>query len=243
MAEENLQSPILVVKDLFTGYGPTEVLHGISFEVHKGSIVTLIGANGAGKTTTLKSLFGLMEIKKGSILYKGNELVGVKAHNIAKVGLGFVPQERSIFPTLTVRENLEMGGYILDHNLLLQRIDYVTNFFPILQERISQQSGTLSGGERRMLAIGRALITNPDLLVLDEPSLGLAPLVVDSVFERINAIHNEGTTILVVEQNARRALGLADYGYVIKLGQILFSGTGSDLLNNTDVQKAYLGAE
>jgi branched-chain amino acid transport system ATP-binding protein len=142
-----------------------------------------------------------------------------------------------------VRENLEMGGYILDHKLLLQRIDYVTNFFPILQERISQQSGTLSGGERRMLAIGRALITNPDLLVLDEPSLGLAPLVVDSVFERINAIHNEGTTILVVEQNARRALSLADYGYVIKLGQILFSGTGSDLLNNTDVQKAYLGAE
>jgi branched-chain amino acid transport system ATP-binding protein len=243
MTEEIPQSPILIVKDLFTGYGPTEVLHGISFEVHKGSIVTLIGANGAGKTTTLKSLFGLMDIKKGSILYKGKELVGVKAHNIAKVGLGFVPQERSIFPTLTVRENLEMGGYILDHKLLLQRIDYVTNFFPILQERISQQSGTLSGGERRMLAIGRALITNPDLLVLDEPSLGLAPLVVDSVFERINAIHNEGTTILVVEQNARRALSLADYGYVIKLGQILFSGTGSDLLNNTDVQKAYLGAE
>ncbi len=243
MSEKNSNSPILVVKDLFAGYGPTEVLHGISLEVNKGSIVTLIGANGAGKTTTLRSLFGLIHITKGSITYKGQELVGVKPHDIAKHRLGFVPQERSIFPTLTVRENLEMGGYILDKKTLQQRIDYVTNFFPILRERISQQSGTLSGGERRMLAIGRALITDPELLVLDEPSLGLAPLVVDAVFERIKAIHSEGTTILVVEQNARRALNLADFGYVIKLGQILFSGTGKELLENTDVQKAYLGAE
>jgi branched-chain amino acid transport system ATP-binding protein len=243
MSEESNSEPFLKVKDLVTGYGPTEVLHGISFEVPRGSIVTLIGANGAGKTTTLKSLFGMMNIKKGSITFKGNELVGVKPHKIAAIGLGFVPQERSIFPTLSVRENLEMGGYILNRKNLVDRIKYVTNFFPILQERISQQAGTLSGGERRMLAIGRALITEPELLVLDEPSLGLAPLIVDVVFERIKAIHSEGTTILVVEQNARRALNLADFGYVIKLGNLLFSGTGKELLENTDVQKAYLGAE
>lgn len=243
MAEETAKKPILTVKDLVTGYGHTEVLHGISFEVQEGSIVTLIGANGAGKTTTLKSLFGMMNIKKGSISFKGKELVGVPAHKIAAIGLGFVPQERSIFPTLSVRENLEMGGYILDRKKLAERIEYVTNFFPILHERISQQAGTLSGGERRMLAIGRALITEPELLVLDEPSLGLAPLVVDAVFERIKAIHSKGTTILVVEQNARRALTLADFGYVIKLGNLLFSGTGKELLDNADVQKAYLGAE
>jgi branched-chain amino acid transport system ATP-binding protein len=243
MSEEFAIEPILIVKDLVTGYGHTEVLHGISFEVAKGSIVTLIGANGAGKTTTLKSLFGMMNIKKGSISFKGKELVGVPPHKIAAIGLGFVPQERSIFPTLSVRENLEMGGYILDRKKLLERIEYVTNFFPILKERITQQAGTLSGGERRMLAIGRALITEPELLVLDEPSLGLAPLIVDAVFERIKAIHSEGTTILVVEQNARRALNLADFGYVIKLGNLLFSGTGKELLENADVQKAYLGAE
>jgi branched-chain amino acid transport system ATP-binding protein len=243
MSEEIAKKPILTVKDLVTGYGHTEVLHSISFEVIEGSIVTLIGANGAGKTTTLKSLFGMMVIKKGSINFKGIELVGVPAHKIAAIGLGFVPQERSIFPTLSVRENLEMGGYILDRKKLGERIEYVANFFPILRERISQQAGTLSGGERRMLAIGRALITEPQLLVLDEPSLGLAPLVVDAVFERIKAIHSEGTTILVVEQNARRALNLADFGYVIKLGNLLFSGTGKELLENTDVQKAYLGAE
>lgn len=243
MSEEFANEPILIVKDMVTGYGHTEVLHGISFEVAKGSIVTLIGANGAGKTTTLKSLFGMMNIKKGSISFKGKELVGVPPHKIAAIGLGFVPQERSIFPTLSVRENLEMGGYILDRKKLLERIEYVTNFFPILKERITQQAGTLSGGERRMLAIGRALITEPELLVLDEPSLGLAPLIVDAVFERIKAIHSEGTTILVVEQNARRALNLADFGYVIKLGNLLFSGTGKELLENADVQKAYLGAE
>ncbi len=232
----------LEVKDLAAGYGPTEVLHGISFTIHTGQIVTLIGANGAGKTTTLRSIFGLTKIKRGSILFFNEELVGQRAHKVAQKGLAFVPQERSIFPTLSVRENLEMGGYQLKPNDLQFRIEYVTTFFPILRERINQQAGTLSGGERRMMAIGRALMVKPRLLLLDEPSLGLAPKIVDAVFERIQAIHEEDVTILIVEQNAKRALGIAHHGYVIELGQIRFDGSGQDLLLNPDVQKAYLGA-
>jgi branched-chain amino acid transport system ATP-binding protein len=235
------QSIILSVKDLVAGYGPTEVLHGISMEIISGQVVTLIGANGAGKTTTLRSLLGLTRVKQGSIRLFDHELVGQKAFKITLLGLGFVPQERSIFPTLTVRENLEMGGYTLKTSQVTEQIDYVTSFFPILKERINQQAGTLSGGERRMLAIGRALIIKPKLLMLDEPSLGLAPKVVDAVFEQVKAIHAEGVTILIVEQNAKRALSIADHGYVIDLGNIRFEGTGESLLNNPDVQKAYLG--
>lgn len=243
MAESNPNAPILVVKDLVAGYGPTEVLHGISFEVATGEIVTLIGANGAGKTTTLRSIYNMTNIKGGSIRFEGQELVGVRPYKVAKTNLGYVPQDRSIFPALSVRENMEMGGYTLSRENLSARIEYVTNFFPILKERITQQAGTLSGGERRMLAIGRALITEPKLLILDEPSLGLAPKVVDAVFERIEAIHQQGITILVVEQNARRALNLADHGYVMELGNLRFKGTGKSLLENPDVQKAYLGVE
>jgi branched-chain amino acid transport system ATP-binding protein len=235
------QSIILSVKDLVAGYGPTEVLHGISLEIISGQIVTLIGANGAGKTTTLRSLLGFTRVKQGSIRLLDHELVGQRAYKITLLGLGFVPQERSIFPTMTVRENLEMGGYTLKSKEVTERIDYVTSFFPILKERINQQAGTLSGGERRMLAIGRALIIKPKLLMLDEPSLGLAPKVVDAVFERVKAIHAEGVTILIVEQNAKRALSIADHGYVIDLGKIRFEGTGESLLSNPDVQKAYLG--
>jgi branched-chain amino acid transport system ATP-binding protein len=241
MTDTNAPETILEVNDLVAGYGPTEVLHGISFEVHRGKIMTLIGANGAGKTTTLRSMFGMTSIKKGSIRFQGQELVGLKSFKIAQHGLGFVPQDRSIFPTLTVRENLEMGGYTLSKANVINRIDYVTTFFPILKERIEQQAGTLSGGERRMLAIGRALITQPTLLMLDEPSLGLAPKVVDAVFEKVTAIHEQGTTILIVEQNARRALNLAHYGYVMELGNIRFKGFGQELLDNPDVQNAYLG--
>jgi branched-chain amino acid transport system ATP-binding protein len=243
MNQTQSQSIILAVKDLVAGYGPTEVLHGISLDIRSGQIVTLIGANGAGKTTTLRSIFGLTNIRKGNIALMNRELVGQKAHKIALLGLGFVPQERSIFPTMTVRENLEMGGYTLSTSQVNSRIDYIVNFFPILGERINQQAGTLSGGERRMLAIGRALIMEPKLLMLDEPSLGLAPKVVDAVFERIEAIHAEGVTILIVEQNAKRALSIADHGYVIDLGKIRFEGSGESLLNNPDVQKAYLGGD
>lgn len=241
MENSQQDDQILVIKDLVAGYGPTEVLHGVSLEVSRGEVVTLIGANGAGKTTTLRSIFGMTTIKGGSIRYDGEELIGQRAYKIAQTSLGYVPQDRSIFPTLSVRENLEMGGYTLKREKMAERIDFVTDFFPILKERISQQAGTLSGGERRMLAIGRALITEPKLLILDEPSLGLAPKVVDAVFERIAAIHQEGITILVVEQNARRALNLADHGYVMELGHLRFKGTGKSLLDNPDVQKAYLG--
>lgn len=235
------EQAILDVNELVAGYGPTEVLHTISLQIYPGEIVTLIGANGAGKTTTLRSIVGQTKILKGSIQFQGQELVGHKTNKIAGTGIGIVPQERSIFPTLSVRENLEMGGFALKPAQLTTRIDYVTNFFPILKERLRQQGGTLSGGERRMLAIGRALMTEPKLLMLDEPSLGLAPKVVDSVFERVEAIHAEGMTILIVEQNARRALGIADRGYVLELGKISFEGSGKDLLNNPNIQKAYLG--
>lgn len=235
------EETILDIRDLVAGYGPTEVLHAISLKIHTGEIVTLIGANGAGKTTTLRSIVGQTKIMKGNIQFQKQELVGQRTYKIAGTGIGIVPQERSIFPTLSVKENLEMGGYALKPAQLKQRIDYVTGFFPILEERLRQQGGTLSGGERRMLAIGRALMTDPKLLMLDEPSLGLAPKVVDAVFEQVKAIHSQGVTILIVEQNARRALGIADRGYVLELGKIRFEGTGKDLLDNPDIQKAYLG--
>jgi branched-chain amino acid transport system ATP-binding protein len=241
MAPMQPPTTILSVNDLVAGYGATEVLHGVSFEIRAGQIVTLIGANGAGKTTTLRSLFGLTKVHKGSIVLFGEELIGRSSYTIAQRGLGFVPQERNIFPTLSVRENLEMGGYLLKSAELGARIQYVTNFLPVLKDRMNQQAGTLSGGERRMLAIGRALIAKPKLLMLDEPSLGLAPKVVDSVFERVNAIHEDGVGILIVEQNARRALGIANHGYVLELGQVRFEGSGRDLLNDPNVQKAYLG--
>jgi len=241
MAPMQPPTTILSVNDLVAGYGATEVLHGVSFEIRAGQIVTLIGANGAGKTTTLRSLFGLTKVHKGSIVLFGEELIGRSAYTIAQRGLGFVPQERNIFPTLSVRENLEMGGYLLKSAELGARIQYITNFLPVLKDRMNQQAGTLSGGERRMLAIGRALIAKPKLLMLDEPSLGLAPKVVDSVFERVNAIHEDGVGILIVEQNARRALGIANHGYVLELGQVRFEGSGRDLLNDPNVQKAYLG--
>jgi branched-chain amino acid transport system ATP-binding protein len=235
------EEAILDINGLVAGYGPTEVLHAISLHIFPGEIVTLIGANGAGKTTTLRSIVGQTKILKGSIRFQKQELVGRRTFKIAGVGIGIVPQERSIFPTLSVRENLEMGGYALKPAQVKERVDYVTTFFPILKERLPQQGGTLSGGERRMLAIGRALMTDPTLLMLDEPSLGLAPKVVDAVFERVAAIHNQGVTILIVEQNARRALGIANRGYVLELGVIRFEGTGKELLENPDIQKAYLG--
>ena len=232
---------ILNVAELVAGYGVTRVLHGVSFTIRAGQIVTLIGANGAGKTTTLRSLLGLTKVHTGSIVFFGEELIGRPSYRIAQRGLGFVPQERNVFPTLSVRENLEMGGYLLKPAELGARIEYVTNFLPVLKDRIHQQAGTLSGGERRMLAIGRALIAKPRLLMLDEPSLGLAPKVVDAVFERVHAIHEDGVGILIVEQNARRALGIADHGYVLELGHVRLEGSGQDLLDDPNVQKAYLG--
>jgi branched-chain amino acid transport system ATP-binding protein len=232
----------LEISSLSAGYGKSEVLHGISMAVGTGEVVTMVGANGAGKSTTLRSVFGLTDIRGGAITFNGQNIVGLRPHNIVTLGLALVPQERSIFPSLTVLENLEMGGYTMDHHRLGERTERVFGQFPRLRERHRQKAGTLSGGERQMLAIGRGLMTDPDLLMLDEPSLGLAPKIVEAVFEQIQLIHQSGTTIFLVEQNARRALSIADRAYVLELGHIRHQGSGRELLDDAEVQRAYLGA-
>lgn len=233
---------ILAVHDLHAGYGKSEVLLGVNMEIRRGEIVTMVGANGAGKSTTLRSIFGLTTIRSGRITLKGQEITGRRAHDLVGLGLAFVPQERSVFPSLTVLENLEMGGYVVDRGRLAENMAAVFGRFPLLAQRRAQKAGTLSGGERQMLAIGRGLMTNPEILMVDEPSLGLAPLVVDSVFEQLQAIHAAGTTVFVVEQNARRALAIADRAYVLELGRVRHEGSGAELLNNQAVQRTYLGA-
>lgn len=236
------QDPILAVRDLAAGYGKSEVLHGVNLEIRKGEIVTLVGANGAGKSTTLRTIFGLTTIRGGHIRFKGNEVVGRRPHSLVRMGLAMVPQERGVFPSLTVYENLEMGGYTLAREKLDERIEAMLVRFPRLKERRQQKAGSLSGGERQMLAIARGLMPGPELLMLDEPSLGLAPLIVAAVFEEVAHINQQGVTVFLVEQNARRALAVAHRAYVMELGQIRHEGTGSELLNNEDVQRAYLGA-
>jgi len=232
---------LLEIRDLCTGYGKIEVLHGISLQVNQGEIVTLVGANGAGKTTTLRAIFGLTDVRAGQIQLDGRPITSAQTHRLAGQGLAFVPQERSIFPSLSVYENLEMGGYHLKRSDMEAAAGQVYLRFPILKERRSQRAGTLSGGERQMLAIGRGLMTRPRLMLLDEPSLGLAPKIIEIVFEQIRAINQAGTTILLVEQNARRALAVADRGYVLELGKIRHEGTGRELLGDAQVQSAYLG--
>jgi branched-chain amino acid transport system ATP-binding protein len=232
---------ILELRNLVAGYGKSEVLHGVSIEIRAGEIATMVGANGAGKSTTLRSIFGLTDIRGGQVRFKGQEITGRRPHHLVGLGLAFVPQERSIFPSLTVYENLEMGGYTLGRSQVSENIEKVFARFPHLKERRLQKAGTLSGGERQMLAIGRGLMTSPDLLMLDEPSLGLAPLVVEAVFEQIQRIHEGGTTVFLVEQNARRALSIAHRAYVLELGQIRHEGAGQELLSNPEVQRAYLG--
>jgi branched-chain amino acid transport system ATP-binding protein len=234
--------PILVIRDLAAGYGKSEVLHGLNMEIGKGEIVTMVGANGAGKSTTLRTIFGLTTVRRGQIQFKGQNLIGRPPHSLVQLGLAFVPQERSIFPSLTVLENLEMGGYAQDRGKTAQKIEEMLEHFPRLRERRSQKAGTLSGGERQMLAIARGLMIDPELLMLDEPSLGLAPLIVAALFEEIQRIHARGTTVFLVEQNARRALAVANRAYVLDLGQVRYEGTGNELLDNPDVQRAYLGA-
>jgi branched-chain amino acid transport system ATP-binding protein len=234
--------PILVIHDLAAGYGKSEVLHGLNMVIGKGEIVTMVGANGAGKSTTLRTIFGLTTVRRGQIRFKGQELVGRRPHNLVHLGLAFVPQERSVFPSLTVLENLEMGGYAQNGGKTAQKIEEMLEHFPRLKERCTQKAGTLSGGERQMLAIARGLMTDPDLLMLDEPSLGLAPLIVAALFEEIQRVHARGTTVFLVEQNARRALAIAHRAYVLELGQVRYEGAGKELLDNPDVQRAYLGA-
>lgn len=232
---------LLNVKNLDVYYGSIHAIKDISFEVNEGEVVTLIGANGAGKSTTLNTVAGLLKPRSGEVEFGGNNLVGIPAHKIVKEGMALCPEGRRIFQQLTVRENLEMGAYIGDGSTLEKDINMVYELFPRLQERYKQIAGTLSGGEQQMLAMGRALMSHPKLLMLDEPSMGLAPILVEQIFDIIKRLHEQGTTILLVEQNAKMALSVADRGYVLETGRIVTTGTGKELLHNDSVRKAYLG--
>lgn len=233
---------MLEVRDLEVYYGVIQALKGISFDVNEGEIVTLIGANGAGKTTTMQSIMGLIPAKYGTITYEGQIINKVPSHKIVKLGMTQVPEGRHVFQELTVYENLLLGGYIEnDMKKIKADIEDVYARFPRLKERHSQIAGTLSGGEQQMLAMGRAIMSHPKLLMLDEPSMGLAPILVDQIFDIIKEFHKSGTTILLVEQNAGKALEIADHAYVLENGQIALSGTGAELAQSDEVKKAYLG--
>jgi branched-chain amino acid transport system ATP-binding protein len=235
---------MLEVKDIHTYYGNIHALKGISLTVEQGEIVTLIGSNGAGKTTTLRSICGLQKPRTGSIQLNGEDLNSYKAHQIVSKGVAMVPEGRGIFARLTVAENLDLGAYTRNDRTAIQEdLERVFTIFPRLKERQRQVAGTLSGGEQQMLATGRALMTRPRLLLMDEPSMGLAPVLVEAIFDVIKAINKEGTTILLVEQNALMALSIAHRGYVIQTGQIVLQDTAANLKNNETVQKAYLGIE
>ena len=234
-------SEILKVNDLHVYYGSIHAVKGVSFEVHEGEVVTLIGANGAGKSTVLNTISGLLHPKTGSVSFDGHDLKGIAAHNILKRGLAQVPEGRHVFLHMTVEENLEMGAYTQPKSTIAPGIEDVYERFPRLKERHKQIAGTLSGGEQQMLAMGRALMSRPKLLMLDEPSMGLAPLLVEQIFGIIRELHQSGTTILLVEQNAAAALSVADRGYVLETGRIVTSGTGAELLASPAIKKAYLG--
>ena len=232
---------LLDVNNINVYYGAIHAIKGISFQVDEGEIVTLIGANGAGKTTTLDTVAGLLRSKTGEILFQNQRIDHVPPHNIVKNGLALVPEGRRVFAQMTVEENLEMGAFTRDKSQVAPGLEKVYELFPRLQERRRQVAGTLSGGEQQMLAMGRALMSAPKLMMLDEPSMGLAPILVEQVFEIIASLHKAGTTILLVEQNAQMALSVADRAYVLENGQITLSGTGEELSRSEQVQKAYLG--
>lgn len=233
---------MLTIRDLHVYYGGIHALKGISMEVPENKIVSLIGANGAGKSTTLRAICGLVKVESGSITFLGRSLVGVPTQEIIREGITMVPEGRRVFTTLTVYENLILGAYSRkDEGKIRSDLEWVLELFPRLKERINQLAGTLSGGEQQMLALGRALMSRPKLLMMDEPSLGLSPLLVKSIFNNIQQIHEEGTTILLIEQNARLALEISDYAYVLETGNIVLEGTGKDLINDSSVKRAYLG--
>ena len=234
--------PLLEVRDLEAGYGPIRALDRVSLDVEDGELVALIGANGAGKTTLLMAISGLVPPRSGSIRFAGSPLAAVKPHEVMRLGIGHAPEGRRIFPRLTVRENLELGGFMqTDRAKLYRDIDEACGLFPVLGERMDQLGGTLSGGEQQMLAIARALVGHPRLLLLDEPSLGLAPLIVAKVFEVIASLSTRGISVLLVEQNARAALKLAHRGYVLETGRITLTGSGAELAADRRVRDAYLG--
>jgi branched-chain amino acid transport system ATP-binding protein len=232
---------ILQVQDLVVNYGAIQALHGVSFEVNEGEIVTLIGANGAGKSTILRALSGLVRVRGGQILYQGKDLTKVPAHQIVSMGMGQVPEGRRVFANMTVRENLEMGAYTAPASKFNETLERVFQSFPRLKEREKQPAGTLSGGEQQMLAMGRALMTNPKVLLMDEPSMGLSPLLVQEIFKIIEEIHARGTTVLLVEQNANMALSIASRAYVLETGRIVLSGAAAELKEHPAVRAAYLG--
>ena len=231
---------LLRVRDLKVNYGGIEALKGISFDVEKGQIVTLIGANGAGKSTTLRAISGLVPVKSGTSTYDGNVIAGQQPQQIVAEGICMVPEGRRVFPNLTTYENLRIGAYLRKDDITAD-VEHVYQLFPRLKERRTQLAGTLSGGEQQMLAMGRALMAKPSILLLDEPSMGLSPLLVSEIFHIIEEINDKGTTILLVEQNAKRALSIADRAYVLETGKITLEGTGEELSNDERVQKAYLG--
>ena len=233
---------MLKIDNLVVAYGGIQALRGASLVVEEGKIVTLVGANGAGKSTLLRSIVGLVKPKSGTIQYLDKDLMLIKPQNIVRQGITLVPEGRRIFPDLTVLENLKLGAFSRkDEKEIKEDLEWVYTLFPRLKERTWQQAGTLSGGEQQMLAIGRALMSRPKLLMMDEPSLGLAPLIIKDVFSIIKEINKKGVTILLIEQNANAALHIADIGYVIETGKITIKGTGKELLNNAAVKKAYLG--
>ncbi|PTD93797.1 ABC transporter ATP-binding protein [archaeon SCG-AAA382B04] len=231
---------ILRAKNVFSGYTDLNILEGVSIEVEREEIVSIIGPNGAGKSTLLKTIFGLLETRKGKIYLRNEEISNLKPNEIVKKGMGYVPQSKNIFPSLTVEENLEMGSYI-DESGFEESKQEVLSIFPDLKDKVSAKTGDLSGGQQQMVAMGRALILDPDVILLDEPSAGLSPELVNVVFEKIKEINKAGMSILVVEQNARKILKVCDRGYVLEMGENRLKGTGKELLNNKKVEELYLG--
>ncbi len=236
-------SAMLEVKDLVVSYGKIQAVKGISFSVEEGDVVTLIGTNGAGKTTTLRTISGLLRPVSGSITFKGQDLTAVAAHDIVQLGLAHSPEGRRIFPRLSVEENLLLGAFARKDKEISNDLQAAYELFPILEERRAQPAGTFSGGEQQMLAMGRAMMSRPQLLMLDEPSMGLSPLMMKKIMSTVTTLQEQGTTILLVEQNAQAALRRATKGYVLEVGKIVLSGTGQELLSSDDVRKAYLGED
>ena len=233
---------ILEVRGLSVSYGGIEAIKNISFDVEEGKIVTLIGSNGAGKSSTLRSIAGIVRARSGEVLFEGENILGLSPDQIVKRGITLVPEGRRVFPNLTVAENLRIGAYLRRDDLRLD-LEYIYTLFPRLKERSWQQAGTLSGGEQQMLAVGRAMMAKPRLIMMDEPSLGLAPLVVQGIFDIIHTINSQGITVLLIEQNANMALQAADSAFVMQTGEIILSGTGAELLENEEVKEAYLGKQ
>ena len=232
---------LLKIEDLHTNYGAIHALKGISLEVNEGEIVCLIGSNGAGKTTLVNSIVGIVKSSSGTITFDGKDITHVPAHAMTKEGIGISPEGREVFPELTVEENLRIGAFVVkDENKIKESYERVYELFPRLKERITQQAGTLSGGEQQMLAMGRALMSQPKIILMDEPSMGLSPLYVNEIFDIIQKINADGVTVLLVEQNAKKALSIANRAYVLETGKIVLSGDAKELMNDDSVKKAYL---